>query len=96
MRYLIGITILAATLGLVGCGKYHGAYGGKYYMNDARTVPPLHVPAGINSPVTQQYFTVPNAQLGHATPKLSLLPPDPEFRARLAEHNSKKIHQHER
>lgn len=96
MRYLVGAVAVIAALGLSGCGKYHGTYGGKYYMNDARVVPPLTVPKGVNSPVAQQFFTVPNQYRGRALPKLSLLPPDPEFRQRLAAHNAKKIHQHER
>jgi uncharacterized lipoprotein len=96
MRYLVGILVLVSGFLLVGCGKYHGAYGGKYYMQDARTVHPIVVPAGINSPVSEQYFTVPNTAVGPVSAKLSLLPPDPTFREYLHDYKQKEIQKHKR
>lgn len=90
MRYLTGIIVVAASVALVGCGKYHGQYGGKYYQQDAQAVPPIVVPHGINSPVTEQYFTVPNQQLAQAKPHMSMLPPDPTFLAYLNSYKHKK------
>ncbi len=94
MRSIKVIFVLGFGLLLGACGKYHGAYGGKYYMQDARVVHPIIVPKGINSPVQEQYYTVPNIAEGRAAPKLSLLPPDPMFVEYLAQYQHKKAHEH--
>lgn len=90
MRYLTGMMIVATSLALVGCGKYHGKYGGKYYQQDAQLEHPIVVPRGVGSPVTQQFFKVPNQHLAQAKPHLSLLPPDPTFLAYLDTYKHKK------
>ncbi len=86
MRYLVGLFVLLSSLVLTDCAKYHGTYGSKYYINDARVVHPIVVPQGVSSPVGEQYFTVPDKTTGYATPHLSLLPPDPILQAYLAGH----------
>lgn len=94
MRYLVGLLVLVSGVLLAGCGKYHGTYGGKYYMSDARVVHPLVVPHGVHSPVGQQYFTVPNVAVASAPAKLSLLPPDPKFKAYLHDYKQRDINRH--
>lgn len=91
MRYLTGIIVVAASVALVGCGKYHGKYGSKYYQQDAQLEHPIVVPRGVASPVAEQFFTVPEQHRASAAKSQpSLLPPDPTFLAYLNSYKHKK------
>lgn len=93
MKRLLFVLVAMLGLCLAGCGKYHGKYGGKYYNNNAQTISPIRVPHGVASPVAQQYYSIPWKVEGKANPKLSLLPPDENFKRRLAEkHKAKAKH----
>lgn len=80
MRFMKFTMLALLGILLAACSRYHGHYGGKYYQKNAQATAPLKIPHGIASPVADQYYSVPwKAQAGsHA--KLSLLPPDPEYK----------------
>ena len=66
-------------LGCINSSRYHGAYGANSYMKNAATIPPITVPQNIPSPVADQLYPVPWTASGKATPKISLVPPDPNY-----------------
>ena len=80
-RFLKVISLSALGLLMTGCvseSRYHGTYSANAYMQNAQTLPPITVPNGINSPVGEQLYPIPWTD-GKATPKLSLVPPDPDY-----------------
>lgn len=90
MRFKLGLAaVVAVSVVLVGCGKYHGQYGGRYYQQDAQVMHPIVVPKGVPSPVSDQIFTVPRQDLAEGNTHPSLLPPDPTFLAYNAQYNHK-------
>ncbi len=90
MRFITIITIAALATTLVGCGKYHGKYGSKYYKDNAQALAPITVPRGINTPVSEQYYAIPWKANGNPSEALSLLPPDPTFIKKYNEVNRPK------
>ena len=88
MRCIAIGSLIFLALGLTACGSYHGKYGGKYYSDNSKMIPPITVPHGIHSPVGQQIYAIPWKADGKVSPKLSLLPPDPHF----IEYMHEKLH----
>lgn len=65
--------------GCINSSRYHGAYSANNYMKNAQTIPPIVVPHGMASPVADQLYPIPWAAKGVAAPKISLIPPDPNY-----------------
>lgn len=85
---MLGVLSFMMT-GCINSSRYHGAYSANNYMKNAQSIPPVIVPHGITSPVADQLYPIPWTAKGTATPKISLIPPDPNYHDYLSKKKSK-------